>query len=141
MLMVVEMEAILQHTVRSCSSVPSESMNPPKKDRTLEVSAVRAVNEPWSGLCECQCKVSHLSNEEKGEIVSDIAMSMAVCRAGAVATEMTLYSRLQTCRKAHRHVRDTASFNVINGGSHAGNTRHVRSSQCGRQERAASKRL
>ena len=47
---------------------------------------------------------------------------MAVCRAGAVANEMTHYSRLQTCRKSHRHVRDTrASFNVINGGSHAGN--------------------
>ena len=59
-------------------------------------------------------------NEKKGEIVLDIAMSTAVCRAGAVATEMTLYSRLQTCRKSHRHVRDTrASFNVINGGSHA----------------------
>ena len=29
-------------------------------------------------------------NEEKGEIVLDIAMSMAMCRAGAVASEMTL---------------------------------------------------
>ena len=38
-------------------------------------------------------------HEEKGEIVSDIAVSMAVCCVGAVAPEMTLYSRLQTCRK------------------------------------------
>ena len=47
---------------------------------------------------------------------------MAVCRAGAVVTETTFCSRLQTCRKAHRHVCDIcASFNVIYGGSHAGN--------------------
>ena len=37
-------------------------------------------------------------NEETGEIVLDIAMLMAVCRAGAVATEMT-----QICRKSRRN--------------------------------------
>ena len=51
---VIEMQATLQHTVHACSTAPSQSVNPSKKDHQMQVSAIRAENEPWSGLCKCQ---------------------------------------------------------------------------------------
>merc|ERR1712137_4081 len=52
-----------------------------------------------------------------------LAVSMAVCRAGASAMEMPLYQYIAKLAKkpTDRFVMPVPSFNVINGGSHAGN--------------------
>jgi len=52
-----------------------------------------------------------------------LAVSMAVCRAGAAANEMTLYQYIAKLsgKPTDRFVMPVPSFNVINGGSHAGN--------------------
>jgi len=52
-----------------------------------------------------------------------LAVSMAVCRAGAAASEMPLYQYLAKLsgKPTNRFVMPVPSFNVINGGSHAGN--------------------
>jgi len=52
-----------------------------------------------------------------------LAVSMAVCRAGAAANEMPLYQYIaQLANKPmDRFVMPVPCFNVINGGSHAGN--------------------
>merc|ERR1711967_202614 len=52
-----------------------------------------------------------------------LAVSMAVCRAGAAASGMPLYQYIaQLSGKAtDKFVMPVPSFNVINGGSHAGN--------------------
>merc|ERR550514_2214333 len=52
-----------------------------------------------------------------------LAVSMAVCRAGAAASEMPLYEYIATIAKkpTDKFVMPVPSFNVINGGSHAGN--------------------
>merc|ERR1719449_139835 len=52
-----------------------------------------------------------------------LAVSMAVCRAGAAASRMTLYQYIaKIAGKPQDHfVMPVPSFNVINGGSHAGN--------------------
>merc|ERR1719393_871878 len=48
---------------------------------------------------------------------------MAVCRAGAAASEMPLYQYLAKIagKATDKFVMPVPSFNVINGGSHAGN--------------------
>merc|ERR1712125_147537 len=52
-----------------------------------------------------------------------LAVSMAVCRAGAAASEMPLYQYIAKLagKPTDRFVMPVPSFNVINGGSHAGN--------------------
>merc|ERR1712241_1008993 len=52
-----------------------------------------------------------------------LAVSMAVCRAGAAASEMPLYQYVAKLggRPTDKYVMPVPSFNVINGGSHAGN--------------------
>jgi len=52
-----------------------------------------------------------------------LAVSMAVCRAGAAASEMPLYQYIAklSSKPMDRFVMPVPSFNVINGGSHAGN--------------------
>ncbi|CAE6967742.1 ENO [Symbiodinium sp. CCMP2592] len=52
-----------------------------------------------------------------------LAVSMAVCRAGAASMEMPLYQYLSCLsgRPTSSYVMPVPSFNVINGGSHAGN--------------------
>jgi enolase len=52
-----------------------------------------------------------------------LAVSMAVCRAGAAASEMPLYQYIAKIagKPTDRFVMPVPSFNVINGGSHAGN--------------------
>eukprot|EP00927_Polykrikos_kofoidii_P051400 TRINITY_DN451_c0_g1_i3.p1 TRINITY_DN451_c0_g1~~TRINITY_DN451_c0_g1_i3.p1 ORF type:complete len:707 (+),score=137.68 TRINITY_DN451_c0_g1_i3:80-2200(+) len=52
-----------------------------------------------------------------------LAVSMAVCRAGAAASRMTLYKYLARLsgKPTDKFVMPVPSFNVINGGSHAGN--------------------
>jgi len=52
-----------------------------------------------------------------------LAVSMAVCRAGAAASEMPLYQYIAKLsgKPMNSFVMPVPSFNVINGGSHAGN--------------------
>jgi len=52
-----------------------------------------------------------------------LAVSMAVCRAGAAASEMPLYQYIANLagKPTDKFVMPVPSFNVINGGSHAGN--------------------
>merc|ERR1719158_2458882 len=52
-----------------------------------------------------------------------LAISMALCRAGAAASEMPLYQYIAKIagKPQDRFVMPVPSFNVINGGSHAGN--------------------
>mmetsp|Transcript_74644 Transcript_74644/g.165064 ORF Transcript_74644/g.165064 Transcript_74644/m.165064 type:complete len:873 (+) Transcript_74644:82-2700(+) len=52
-----------------------------------------------------------------------LAVSMAVCRAGAAASQMPLYQYIAKLsgKPMDKFVMPVPSFNVINGGSHAGN--------------------
>merc|ERR1719469_1316185 len=52
-----------------------------------------------------------------------LAISMALCRAGAAASEMPLYQYIAKLagKPMDRFVMPVPSLNVINGGSHAGN--------------------
>merc|ERR1712012_1016429 len=52
-----------------------------------------------------------------------LAVSMAVCRAGAAASEMPLYQYIAQIsgKPTDKYMLPVPSFNVINGGSHAGN--------------------
>jgi enolase len=52
-----------------------------------------------------------------------LAVSMAVCRAGAAASEVPLYKYIArlSSQPDDKFVMPVPSFNVINGGSHAGN--------------------
>merc|ERR1712241_1339624 len=52
-----------------------------------------------------------------------LAVSMAVCRAGAAANDMPLYQYIAKLggKPMDKFVMPVPSFNVINGGSHAGN--------------------
>merc|ERR1719198_2248283 len=52
-----------------------------------------------------------------------LAVSMAVCRAGAAAKEQPLYEYIANLagKPTDKFVMPVPSFNVINGGSHAGN--------------------
>jgi len=52
-----------------------------------------------------------------------LAVSMAVCRAGAAASQMTLYEYIAKLsgQPSGDFVMPVPAFNVINGGSHAGN--------------------
>merc|ERR1712087_641648 len=52
-----------------------------------------------------------------------LAVSMAVCRAGAASMQMPLYQYIANLsgRPMDKYVMPVPCFNVINGGSHAGN--------------------
>merc|ERR1712217_1024879 len=52
-----------------------------------------------------------------------LAVSMAICRAGSASMQMPLYEYIANLsgRPTDRYVMPVPSFNVINGGSHAGN--------------------
>jgi enolase len=52
-----------------------------------------------------------------------LAVSMAVCRAGAASMQMPLYEYIANLagRPTDKYMLPVPSFNVINGGSHAGN--------------------
>merc|ERR1712014_312125 len=52
-----------------------------------------------------------------------LAVSMALCRAGAASMQMPLYEYIANLagRPTDSYVMPVPSFNVINGGSHAGN--------------------
>jgi len=51
-----------------------------------------------------------------------LAVSMAVCRAGASAAGLPLYRHIAALSKTPELVMPVPAFNVINGGSHAGNS-------------------
>ena len=50
-----------------------------------------------------------------------LAVSMAVCRAGAVSNNIPLYQHIANIGGVKDYVLPDPSFNVINGGEHAGN--------------------
>jgi len=52
-----------------------------------------------------------------------LAVSMAICRAAAACKNMTLYQRIADLagKSTDKYVLPVPAFNVINGGSHAGN--------------------
>jgi len=50
-----------------------------------------------------------------------LGVSMAVCRAGAAAKKMPLYEHINELAGKPKMLLPVPSFNVINGGSHAGN--------------------
>ena len=52
-----------------------------------------------------------------------LAVSLAVARAGAAEKELPLYEYIATIsgKKTNKFVLPVPSFNVINGGKHAGN--------------------
>merc|ERR1719162_2459063 len=54
---------------------------------------------------------------------ASLAVSMAVCRAGAAASSLTLYEYIAKLsgQPGDKFVMPVPSFNVINGGTHAGN--------------------
>lgn len=50
-----------------------------------------------------------------------LGVSLSVCRAGAGAKGMPLYKHIQELSRTKELVMPVPAFNVINGGSHAGN--------------------
>ncbi len=50
-----------------------------------------------------------------------LAVSMAVCKAGAAAKGVSLYEHIADLAKIKEFIMPVPSFNVLNGGSHAGN--------------------
>mmetsp|Transcript_96619 Transcript_96619/g.255175 ORF Transcript_96619/g.255175 Transcript_96619/m.255175 type:complete len:534 (-) Transcript_96619:170-1771(-) len=68
-------------------------------------------------------KLDGTDNKAKLGANAILAVSMAVCRAGAAASEMPLYQYIAALagKPTDRFVMPVPSFNVINGGSHAGN--------------------
>ena len=58
----VEMQAIHQRTVHPCSTSPSESMNPSKKDQKMQVSGIRAMKYLGQACVSVSCKVTLLSS-------------------------------------------------------------------------------
>jgi len=61
--------------------------------------------------------------ENKGKLGANaiLAVSMAVCQAGAAAKKMPLYRYIAELAGNKELIMPVPSFNVINGGSHAGN--------------------
>ncbi len=61
--------------------------------------------------------------ENKGKLGANaiLAVSMAVCRAGAASQKIPLYRYIAKLCNSNEFVMPVPSFNVINGGKHAGN--------------------
>uniref|UniRef100_A0A0C9QQG5 phosphopyruvate hydratase n=1 Tax=Wollemia nobilis TaxID=56998 RepID=A0A0C9QQG5_9CONI len=61
--------------------------------------------------------------ENKGELGANaiLAVSMAVCKAGAVEKEVPLYQHIADLSGNSNFVLPVPAFNIINGGKHAGN--------------------
>jgi enolase len=60
-------------------------------------------------------------NKSKFGANAILGVSMAVCKAGAAAKKMPLYKYIAKIAKVNEFVMPVPSFNVINGGRHAGN--------------------
>ena len=61
--------------------------------------------------------------ENKGNLGANaiLAVSLAVCKAGAAASKLPLYKYIAKLAGNEKIVMPVPAFNVINGGSHAGN--------------------
>lgn len=66
-------------------------------------------------------KLDNTPNKSKLGANAILAVSMAVCRAGALAKKQPLYRYISHLAKNKKPLMPIPSFNVINGGVHAGN--------------------
>lgn len=66
-------------------------------------------------------KLDNTENKSKLGANSILAVSMAVCRAGAAAKKVPLYRHIADIAGIKEFLMPVPSFNVINGGRHAGN--------------------
>jgi enolase len=66
-------------------------------------------------------KLDGTENKSKLGANAILAVSMAVCKAGAAAKKVPLYKHIANLADIKKFVMPVPSFNVINGGKHAGN--------------------
>jgi len=66
-------------------------------------------------------EIDGTDNKSKLGANAILAVSMAVCRAGAKILKMPLYRYIHKISESDRIIMPTPFFNVINGGKHAGN--------------------
>ena len=67
------------------------------------------------------CKLDGTPNKKKLGANAILGVSMAVARAGAAASGIPLYAHIGKLAKKKQFLLPVPSFNVINGGKHAGN--------------------
>jgi enolase len=67
------------------------------------------------------CKLDTTENKSKLGANALLAVSMAVCKAGAASKGMALYEHIADLAEVDEFILPVPSFNVINGGRHAGN--------------------
>lgn len=97
------------------------------------LNAVKNLNEPIARLLENR-EVANLAevdalllhadgteNKSKFGANAILAVSMAACKAFAAEENLPLYAYLAKTFDVHKYVLPLPSFNVINGGKHAGN--------------------
>jgi enolase len=72
-------------------------------------------------LDELMLKLDGTENKEKLGANAILACSMAICKAGAAAKKVPLYKHIADLAGNKEFVLPVPSFNVINGGKHAGN--------------------
>lgn len=70
---------------------------------------------------EAMLKADGTENKSNFGANAILAVSMAVCKAGAAAKKVPLYRHIADLANVKDMVLPVPSFNVINGGSHAGN--------------------
>jgi enolase len=66
-------------------------------------------------------KADGTENKSKFGANAILGVSMAVCKAGAASKKIPLYKHIADLANVEKFVMPVPSFNVINGGSHAGN--------------------
>jgi len=66
-------------------------------------------------------KLDGTENKSKLGANAILAVSMAVCKAGAAEKKIPLYKHIANLAKSKKLIMPVPSFNVINGGKHAGN--------------------
>jgi enolase len=66
-------------------------------------------------------KADGTENKSKLGANAILAVSMAACKAGAAAKKIPLYKHIANLAGVKKFILPVPSFNVINGGSHAGN--------------------
>ena len=145
-LMVVEMKAILQHTVHLCSTAPSESVNPSKKGPHNAGVFDSRHEELWSGLRKCQLQgnssqLPTLNEERRNRVRSchvDGCVSCWCCgnRDNPLLTSPNLQEKPTDLFVTPVPLPMWSTVEVM-----PETARHVRSSRCGSQERPASKKL
>ena len=70
---------------------------------------------------EAMIKLDNTDNKSKYGANAILAVSMATCKAGAASKKIPLYRHIADLAGVKDFVLPTPSFNVINGGKHAGN--------------------